>query len=115
LEPRTLARLAVELAKEKKANDVVVLDVRRQTAVTDYFVVCSAPNSIQVRAIADNIEERLEQGGVLPHHREGLASARWILLDYGSVVIHVFREEERAFYNLERLWGQASDAVDLRP
>lgn len=75
--------------------------------VTDFYVICSAGNSTLVKAIADNIEDKLAEAGVYPTHKEGYADARWVLLDYGDVVAHVFLEEERDFYNLEQLWADA--------
>ena len=75
--------------------------------VTDYYVICSASNTTLVRTIADNIEDKLGEQGVFPNHKEGYADSRWVLLDYGDVVAHVFLEEERDFYNLEQLWADA--------
>ncbi|MCL5046572.1 MAG: ribosome silencing factor [Actinobacteria bacterium] len=103
-----VAQLAAEAAADKKAGNVVVLDMKDVSSVTDYFVICSASNSIQVRAIADHIEEKLESIKSKRFHREGYDGARWILLDFGDVVVHVFHDQERDFYNLERLWGDAA-------
>ncbi|MGE5485322.1 MAG: ribosome silencing factor [Ignavibacteriales bacterium] len=114
MEPRALARLALDAAVEKKGHDVVVLDVSNLTTVADYFVIAGGSNKAHVQAIADHVADRLEQNGVKVHHVEGKGPAKWILLDFGSVVIHVFNNEERAFYNLERLWGEARlPALDL--
>lgn len=92
---------------DKKARQVRILDIRNISPVTDYFVLCSASSTNQVRAIADHVEEGLDGLGVPQHHSEGYNNGRWVLLDYGDVVIHVFHEEEREFYDLERLWGDA--------
>lgn len=108
LEAMEVAQLAAEAAADKKAGNVVVLDMKDVSSVTDYFVICSASNSIQVRAIADHIEEKLESIKSKRFHREGYDGARWILLDFGDVVVHVFHDQERDFYNLERLWGDAA-------
>ncbi len=107
MEPKALARLAYEAAVEKKGHNVVVLEVGELTTVADYFVVASASNRAHVQAIADHVAEKIEGSGVRLHHVEGKGAAKWILLDYGSVVVHVFNDDERAFYNLERLWGEA--------
>ncbi|HEY8449085.1 MAG TPA: ribosome silencing factor [Bacillota bacterium] len=111
------AALAAAAASEKKANDVRVLDVSSITLVTDFLVICSAGNSIQVRAIADHVEERLEAQGRQPRGIEGYKEGRWVLLDYGDVIVHVFLQEEREYYSLERLWGDAKpvdvEAVEL--
>ena len=90
----------------KKAQDVVILDLRPLTSMTDFFVVCSADSDIQAKAIADGVDEGLEKQGTRPWHREA-GSANWILLDYVDVVLHVFHRRTRAFYSLEKLWGDA--------
>lgn len=100
------ALLAAEAASNKKARNVSILDMTQVSAVADYFVICSASNPIQARAIADAVEEKL--GPVTRRgHREGYDLGRWVLLDYGAVVVHIFHEAERDYYNLERLWGDA--------
>ncbi len=103
-----MAREAAAAAEEKKAANIVVLDLRPVTPIADYFVICSASNVTQARAVADHIEERLDRREVGKRHREGYDTGRWILLDYGDVVVHVFHEHERDYYNLERLWGDAA-------
>lgn len=102
-----LSTLIAAAASEKKARDIVILNLQEISTVTDRFVICSAGSTIQVQAIADNIEEKLKEQGYQPMRREGFREGRWILLDYGDAVAHVFIEEERDFYNLERLWGEA--------
>jgi ribosome-associated protein len=102
------ALIAAEAAADKKADDIVALNVAELLVVTDYFVIASGNTNIQVRAIAGEVEEQLrERGGIKPIGREGESEAKWILLDYGDLVIHVFQPEERAFYRLEKLWGDA--------
>jgi ribosome-associated protein len=96
---------AAVAAADKLAVDIVAFDVSEQLAVADAFVLCSAPNDRQVRAIVEAVEERLAAAGVKPAHREGERENRWVLLDYIDVVVHVQHEEERAFYSLERLWS----------
>jgi ribosome-associated protein len=98
---------AVRAALDKKASDVVLLDLRQTPAFTDYFVLCSGQNTRQVKAIADAIEEALRAAKVRPAHIEGYDRAEWILMDYFSFIVHVFTPQTRAFYSLERLWGDA--------
>ncbi len=108
LNSKDWALIAAEAASDKKATDIVVINVGNLLVVTDYFVIVSGNTNIQVRAIADEVEEQLrERGGIKPIGREGEDEAKWLLLDYGDLVIHVFQPEERDFYRLERLWGDA--------
>lgn len=99
-----LAIAAAEAAAEKLADDIIAFDVSDQLVITDAFVLCSAPNDRQVRAIVDAVEERLRALGVKPIRREGEREGRWVLLDFIDVVVHVQHAEERAYYALERLW-----------
>jgi ribosome-associated protein len=99
-----LATVAAEAAAEKLAEDVVAFDVSEQLVITDVFVLCSAPNDRQVRAIIDEVEERLRRVGTKPVRREGEREGRWVLLDYIDIVVHVQHGEERSYYALERLW-----------
>ena len=98
---------AVAAARDKKAVEVVVLDLRDAGAFTDYFVVCTGASQRQVHAIADAVEESLKRTGTRPSHVEGQARAEWVLLDYFDFIVHVFSPAARAFYGLERLWGNA--------
>ena len=98
---------AVKAAQDKKALDVVVLDLRRTPAFTDFFVLCSGANQRQVKAIADAVEEALRAAKVRPAHIEGYDRAEWILMDFFSFIVHVFTPATRDFYGLERLWGDA--------
>ena len=106
-------RLAADVARvvraalDKKASDVVVLDLRGTPAFTDHFVLCSGQNPRQVKAIADAIEESMRAAKVRPSHIEGYDRAEWILMDFFSFIVHVFSPQTRAFYSLERLWGDA--------
>jgi ribosome-associated protein len=106
--PPSLAKalLAASIAESKRAEDIVILDLRGQTLMTDYFVICTGTNRVQIRAIVDGMVEGLSEQrsrGL----REGDESGQWVLLDHGDVVIHVFGPEARAFYRLERLWSEA--------
>ena len=99
-----LAKVAVAAAAEKKAVDVVVLDVSEQLVITDCFVLASAPNERQVQSIVDEIEEKLREHGAKPTRREGAREGRWVLLDFADVVVHVQHSDERSYYGLDRLW-----------
>ncbi|MGH8775874.1 MAG: ribosome silencing factor [Jiangellaceae bacterium] len=99
-----LAVAATEAAAEKLADDIVAIDVSDQLVITDAFVLCSAPNDRQVKAIVDGIEERLRYLDAKPIRREGEREGRWVLLDYGDIVVHVQHADDRQFYSLERLW-----------
>ena len=106
--PKAVAT-AVEAARDKKAMDTVVLDLRKADGFTDYFVICSGANARQITAIADAVQETLKQQlGERPAVTEGVKSSEWILLDYFNFVVHVFSRECRSFYGLERLWGNAT-------
>jgi ribosome-associated protein len=103
-----LARLIAGYAEDKKARDIVALDLRGMVAYTDYFVICSGTSDRQTKAIHDGIYEGLKHDhGTLPRRVEGLPQARWILMDYLDVVAHVFTPDTRSFYRLEQLWGEA--------
>jgi ribosome-associated protein len=102
-----LARRIVDLASDKKAADIVLLEVRELTTLTDYFVICSGGSERQLGSIADGIAEGLKEAGFLPIGREGGSSAHWLLLDYGSVIVHVMATPERDYYGLEKLWSEA--------
>jgi ribosome-associated protein len=101
---RELAVVAAEAASDKLATDVVAIDVSEQLVITDAFVVASAPNDRQVGAIVDAVEDALRAHGAKPLRREGEREGRWVLLDYAELVIHVQHDEERTYYDLERLW-----------
>jgi ribosome-associated protein len=106
--PKAVAA-AVEAARDKKAMDTVVLDLRKADGFTDYFIICSGMNARQITAIADAVQETLKQQlGERPAVAEGVKSSEWILLDYFNFVVHVFSRECRSFYGLERLWGNAT-------
>ena len=100
-------KVAAAAADEKKAEDVVALYVREAFGITDYFIIASGQNDRQVRTIIGYIEERLREVGRRPLRREGVTEAEWALLDYGDFVVHVFLDEVRKFYDLERLWSDA--------
>jgi len=107
LTARILAKRIADLMISKKAIDIVILDLKKLTSATDYFVICSADSDTQVKAIADSVQNGMESLGERVWHQEGYHALRWIVLDYVDVVVHVFHKEERSFYNLDRLWGDA--------
>ena len=107
-----LARAAAAAAADKLASKIVALDVSEQLALTDIFVLASAPNDRQVSAIVDGVEDKLRELGVKPVRREGERNGRWVLIDFSDIVVHVQHEEERTYYQLERLWKDCP-AIDL--
>lgn len=109
-------RLIASVADAVKAEDIVALDVRELTIITDFFLICTGKSSIQIRAIADRIEDKLRELGERKQRIEGRQEATWILMDYGDVVVHVMAAEQRAFYRLEALWHEAPQLeLDLLP
>jgi ribosome-associated protein len=112
--PLDLARRIVELAEDKKAADIVLLDLGGLTTMADAFVICSGGSERQLGAIADGIVEGLRDTGVKPLGREGTPESHWILLDYGDVIVHVFTPPERDYYQLERHWGAARTVLRVQ-
>ncbi len=106
-DPLDLARRVVELAEDKKAADIVLLDLAELTTLADAFVICSGGSERQIDAIADGIVEGLRAEGVRPIGREGTPASHWVLVDFGSVIVHVFTPPERDYYGLERHWSPA--------
>ena len=114
-ESRTMARLACDALEDKKALDVKVIGLEKISTLADYFIIASGANRNQVQAMADNVDEMLGRAGHQPKQVEGYQSANWILMDYGNIVIHIFDEENRLFYDLERIWrdGQSVELSQL--
>jgi ribosome-associated protein len=112
LDAESTARRAAEAALEKKADDVVLVDLRGKATYADFLVICSGSNERQLEAVADSVESSLRQVGQRLIGAEGGRGGRWVLLDFGDVIVHVFHQEERAYYDLEGLW---SDAPMTRP
>ena len=109
-----LARRVVELAEDKKAADIVLLDLSPLTTVADYFVICSGGSERQLEAIASGVISGMRDERIRPFGREGTAASHWILVDYGSVIVHVFTPPERDFYQLERHWAEAKTVLRLQ-
>ena len=101
---KEMAVLALKALDEKKAIDVKVIDIHEVSVLADYFIIASGSNSNQVQAMVDNVDEQLSKAGYEPKQIEGPKSSNWILMDYGDMIIHVFDEENRLFYDLERIW-----------
>ena len=111
--PKELALLAAQALSEKKGREIQVLEIADLTTLADYFVLATGSSNTQINALVDNVEKVItEQAGEEPLHREGYRGGTWVLLDYGCVAVHVFNEEARAFYGLERLWSDGH-ALDL--
>ena len=104
MEGYELAKACAKALSAKKAKDILLVNVGEQTVVCSYFVIASGTSTTQVRALGDNVEEELEKVGVTALRKEGLREGRWGVIDYGDVVVHIFNEESRLFYYLERLW-----------
>ena len=115
-EALSLARRIVDVASDKQATDIVLLDIRGVSLIADYFVICTAGSERQTTAILRDLSEKLvdEYPGRKPLHTEGAADSGWVLLDYGDVIVHVFSAAQRAFYNLEQLWAAATPIVRLQ-
>jgi ribosome-associated protein len=111
IDPGDLAHRIVEVASDKKASDVVLLRTAEVTTMADYFVICSGRSDRQVQVLGHAIVDELRKEGIRPLGVEGRGAARWILLDYGSVIVHVFAPEEREYYGLERFWSNATQVV----
>jgi ribosome-associated protein len=107
LDSKQLLETCVKLAKEKKANALISLEIGEISLIGDYFLLMSAGNTRMAKAICDYLEEGSKSLGFAPLRIEGYQDARWILLDFGPLIVHIFQEEERQYYNLERLWGDA--------
>jgi ribosome-associated protein len=109
-----IARKTVEAASSKQAADIVLLDTRDVCSFADYFMLCSGESERQVQAIYDEIEHVLKQEGVLPNHAEGTVDSGWLLLDFGSVIVHIFAPAQREYYQLDSLWSQAVPLIRVQ-
>lgn len=111
MSPKELALTIAAIIDSKKGEDITILDVDHLTSVTDYFVIAGARNTLQVRSMAQDVEDKLEEQGIAARRRDGYGDSRWIVLDYASVIVHIFHFEERAQYNIERLWMDGTNII----
>lgn len=109
LTPAEIAYVAANALENKKAGDVKILRTAEQTVIADYFVICHGSSSTHIKALVDEVDKALSEAGEPPIRREGLRSDIWVLMDFGSVIVHVFTDEARKFYNLERLWSDSEE------
>ena len=109
LSPAEIAAIAAKALEDKKAKDVKILRTAEQTVIADYFVICNGTSSTHVKALVDEVDKQLSLAGEPPVRREGLRSDIWVLMDFGCVLVHVFTDEARKFYNLERLWSDSEE------
>lgn len=112
---REMAKIAIEGLEDKKAEDIKVIDISEVSVMADYFIIASGSNRNQVQALADNVEEMLHDVKIRPRQIEGYQSANWILMDFNDIIVHIFNEEDRLFYNLEKIWmdGKIIDASEV--
>ena len=113
MDQKELALLAAKALDDKRAKDIVVLKVGEMTVLTDYMVIATGRSVPQVKALADNVEEELEKQEAFAKRREGYTEGRWCVLDYGDVMVHVFHEQDREYYQLERLWADGTNEVEV--
>ncbi|MBT3362197.1 MAG: ribosome silencing factor [Chloroflexi bacterium] len=114
LEPIEIARKIVDIASDKMASDILMLDITEIGFFADYFVICSGQSQRQIGAIAQEIDKVMRKDGIKVHHKESTASSGWILMDYGSTIVHIFDVETREYYDLEQLWEQAKPVVRIQ-
>lgn len=112
---KELAKLALKGLEDKKAQDIKIIDISEVSVMADYFIIANGTNRNQVQALADNVEEKLKDAGVVPRQIEGYRTANWILMDFNDIIVHIFNEEDRLFYNLEKIWldGKVIDTDSL--
>ena len=106
-----IAAIAAKALEDKKARDIKVLRTTEQTVLADYFVICNGTSSTHIKALVDEVDKQLSEAGEPPVRREGLRSDIWVLMDFGCVIVHVFTDEARKFYNLERLWSDSEEVT----
>ncbi len=111
-----MALIAAEALEEKKGNEVKIIGIEKISTIADYFIIAGGANRNQIQAMMDEVEEKLGKAGYFPKHTEGRNSSGWVLMDYGDIVIHIFDEENRLFYDLERIWrdGESISVTELR-
>jgi ribosome-associated protein len=107
METKQLVYTAAKAADDKKAQDIIVLNMEGVSLIADYFIICHGNSEKQVQAIAEEVKDKAQENGILIKRLEGKDEARWILVDLGGVIVHIFHKDERSYYNLEKLWGDA--------
>ena len=112
---KEMAQITINALEDKKAQDIKILDISDVSVLADYFIIANGSNESQVRALVENVEEKLSKEGFEPKQREGYGLGNWVLLDFGNIIVHVFDKENRLFYDLERIWrdGKAITKEDL--
>lgn len=113
MEAKELAISAARILGAKGADKIMILNVNHLTSITDYFVIANGRNVQAVHTLADDLEEKLAEQGILPRRKEGIEASRWIVLDYAHVIVHIFHPDEREYYNIERLWMDGSNQVEF--
>ena len=113
MQPKEMALEIARILDEKKATNILLLDINHLTVIADYFVIASGRSQLQVRSLSEEVEEKIAELGVQVRRREGQGVARWVVLDFASVIVHIFHEQEREYYNLERLWMDGSNVIPL--
>lgn len=115
MDSKKLAKTAFNALDEKKGMDITIIDISQISVLADYFIIAGGNNENQVKALADNVEGELAKEGISPKHTEGYNNANWILMDFGDIIVHVFNQDDRLFYDLERIWrdGKIINAEDL--
>lgn len=111
METKKLTKKIVELILSKKGYDIKIMDLSKVSGIADRFIICSADSDIQVKAIADEVEDKLKEEGIRNFHKEGYQSLKWVIIDYFDVVVHIFKHEARNYYNLEKFWADAPAEV----
>ncbi len=114
MEAKALAEKIAQILYKKKAQNIVVLDVAHLTVITEFMVIASGRNILQTKALADDVDDALAEAGIALRAREGKDEGKWIVLDYGSVLVHVFHPEDREFYHLEKLWDDGQNRIDMQ-
>jgi len=116
MESKDMAQIVVTALEDKKANDLKVIDISELSVIADYFIIASGENRNQIQTLADHVKKTLEKEGCYPKQIEGYQTANWILMDYSDIIIHIFSEEDRLFYDLERIWrdGKIMEIDELK-
>lgn len=113
MSPKELKDEIVKILDDKKAGDITVIDIAEQTTIADYFVIATGNSKSQVKALLDNLEEKLEAKQVYASRKEGQDEARWVVIDYASIIVHIFNNETRDFYGLEKLWSKGDNITKI--